>query len=271
MVTVSISVSPLRAVILDWAGTTVDFGCRAPVSVLQRIFAECGVELESTEARHGMGLFKADQIRRILELPRVSGAWVRMHGAEPGELEVHLLYKRFLPIQIECVVEYSDVIPGVPAAVGFLREKGMKIATTTGYTRGMLDPVIAKAASQGYRPDATVCPDEVSQGRPAPYMCWRALTALEIWPANAAVKIGDTPVDIEEGRNAGMWTIGVAATGNEVGLSANELNSLPEPERARRIEAARARLSAAGADVVIDSLAEIEAGFDRLTAIQMRD
>lgn len=247
----------LQAAILDWAGTTVDFGCMAPVLVLKRIFAEQGIDLTTAEARHGMGLFKADQIRQILRLERVNAAWVRMHGAEPGESIVDLLYERFIPVQTECVVEHSDVIPGVPEAIALLRQRGLKIATTTGYTRAMLDPVMAKAAVQGYLPDYTVCPDEVPAGRPAPFMCWRALTELGVWPASAAVKIGDTPVDMEEGRNAGLWTIGVAATGNETGLSPAEFAALPASEREARVEQARVRLREAGAHVVIDHLTSI--------------
>ena len=70
----------------------------------------------------------------------------------------------------------------------------------------------------------------------------------------ACVKIGDTPPDIAEGRNAGMWTIAVAATGNEIGLSEEQFATLTGTERSRRLAAARDHLRQAGAHDVVDSV-----------------
>jgi len=88
----------LRAVILDWAGTTVDFGCQAPVNVLRRLFEEEGVPIGAMEARHSMGRLKRDQIRDILALPQVAEAWASRHGRLPGEEDVARLFARFGPL-----------------------------------------------------------------------------------------------------------------------------------------------------------------------------
>lgn len=113
------------------------------------------------------------------------------------------------------------------------------------------------AAAQGYRPDRVVCAGETAEGRPSPLMLWKNLVELGAWPAQACVKVDDAPVGIAEGRAAGVWTVGVAASGNGVGLSAPDLAALPLGERAARIATSADILRAAGAHVVIDTVAEL--------------
>jgi phosphonoacetaldehyde hydrolase len=249
---------PLKAVILDWAGTTVDFGSHAPVVVLQEVFDAQGVPIEVEEARRDMGLLKVDHIRSILALPRVAEAWAVRFGHTPVEADVQDVFVKFIPRQLERLAELSDVIPGAPEAVASLRARGLKIGSTTGYTRPMLDLVCAHAASQGYAPDASVTPDETAGGRPAPWMCFVNLTRLNIYPAAACVKIGDTPSDMQEGVNAGMWTIGVIDSGNEVGLTASEWNRLDDAAQQARRERAAARLTQAGAQFLVHTLADLD-------------
>jgi phosphonoacetaldehyde hydrolase len=88
----------LRAVILDWAGTVVDFGSRAPVTALQCVFANAGVPVTIAEARESMGLAKKEHIRTILEIPRVRAAWVSKHVAEPAGAAVYRLSLVKIPI-----------------------------------------------------------------------------------------------------------------------------------------------------------------------------
>ncbi len=242
----------MKAIIFDWAGTVVDYGCRAPVAVLEEIFAAAGVPLVGAEARHAMGWLKRDQIRAILGLPRVCEAWRSVHGEAPSERDVERLFASFLPRQIEVVERYSDVIEGVARVVEQLRGEGWKIGSTTGYTRAMLAPVIAKAAQQGYCPDASVTPDEVSAGRPAPWMIFRNLELLDVFPAQA-IKVGDTPSDIEEGRNAGLRTIAIVGSSNEAA--------------AHGVEEARRRL--AGADLMVDRIEELPEAVRRLSSTSL--
>lgn len=247
----------LEAVIFDWAGTTVDYGSLAPVRAVTRVFANHGIDLGDADIRRDMGLFKKDHIRRILALPHVNREWNRQTGRSAAEPDVEALFAEFLPLQMEVLGEYSRVISGIPAVVETLRDRNLKLGSTTGYTRPMLDVLTTRAAVEGYVPDLAFCPDDVGGGRPLPWMCWRIALELRLSSAAAAVKVGDTISDIDEGRNAGMWTVGVAATGNEIGLSASELASLAPEDRRQRLEQARRKLNLAGAHYVIDSAAEI--------------
>src|SRR5262249_14611649 len=248
---------PLKALIFDWAGAPVDFACPAPVLCLKEIFLEHGIEVTGAEIRRDMGLLKRDHIHRILNQPRVSEAWTARHGSRPSDQDVERLFEDFARIQIARIDEHSELIPEAPAAVASIRSRGLRIGSTTGYTRPMLDPILARAAIEGYAPDASVTPDEAGAGRPAPWMCFQNMFRLQVFPPEACVKIGDTPSDIEEGLNAGMWTIGVVDSGNEVGLTLAEWSSLDERAKEDLRAPAEKKLRVAGAHYVVNSLTAI--------------
>ncbi len=256
----------LRAVVLDWAGTIVDFGSRAPVSALECVFAAAGVPVTVAEVRASMGLAKKAHIRSILGIPRVREAWVLKHGGPPSEAAVEQLYAEFIPNQIRVLANYSQLIPGAAEAIARMRSRGLKIGTTTGYNRAMLDYLLDRAAAQGFVPDSAVCPDDVRAGRPLPWMCYLTAIRLEAHPLDAFVKIGDTPADVEEGRNAGMWTIGVTRTGNEAGVTEEEWAQLSVVNREGLLNSTRRRLEQAGAHYTAPSVAECDSILDAIDA-----
>ena len=243
---------------LDWAGTTVDHGSNAPVLALQTLFDRHGINLAGSDARRDMGLLKRDHIRAILHLENIRQEWQAIKGHLPEEQDVLSLFEEFGPLQMRIIAEHSQLIEGVVAVVANWQQAGLRIGSTTGYTRAMLTPVIEQAAQGGYCPDASVCPDEVGAGRPAPWMLTRNAQLLNVYPPAACVKIGDTISDIEEGRNAGMWTIGLTRTGNLVGLGHAAWQQLPEPEKQHLLADANRTMHTAGADFVVESLADCE-------------
>ncbi len=239
----------VTAVVFDWAGTTVDHGSLAPVRTLQKLFAARGVHVTEEEARRDMGVPKKDHIRALLRAKT---------GAAPGEAEVADYFAAFIPMQMDCLARYSDVIPGIAETAGRLRAQGIRIGSTTGYTRPMLDLLLAGAAAQDYAPDCALCPEDAGAGRPWPWMCYLNAIRLGTYPMHTMVKVGDTVSDIAEGLNAGMWTVGVARTGNMIGLTAAEFAALPAAEQAALLETARGKLREAGAHCVIDSAADLD-------------
>ncbi len=247
----------LQAVVFDWAGTTVDFGSLAPVRALQDLFARRGVPITEQEARQDMGLLKKDHIRSILRLPRVAAACQQDTGHPSSEADVESFYAEFIPAQLDTLVNYSGLIPGVREVAFQIQRQGLKIGTTTGYTRAMLQLLVEEAAMQGYVPDANLCPEDVAAGRPHPFMILRLAAQLGLWPLAAVVKVGDTIADVQEGLSAGAWSVGVAITGNMIGLSEAAWNTLPPAEQGTRAEFAREALLRAGAHYVIDRAADI--------------
>jgi phosphonoacetaldehyde hydrolase len=244
----------------------VDYGSLAPARTLQRLFAGVHITLTESEIRRDMGLPKKEHIRGILSMSRVRDAWQELRGHIPSDADVDEMYKEFIPLQLSCLAEYSALVPGVVEAVQSFRQRGLKIGSTTGYTRAMLDLLVEKSSKEGYSPDYSVSPEEVGAGRPEPFMMYENAVRLQVYPLAAIAKIGDTPVDIREGLNAGAWSIGVAGTGNRIGLSMGDFHKLSEAERESRLAEARAELQNAGAHYVVATLAEIHLVLDDIDA-----
>jgi len=255
---------PLKAVLLDWAGTTMDYGCMAPAVVFMDVFKRKGVEITIDEAREPMGAHKKVHIRQITKNESVAKRWEQKHGRKPNEDDVEAMFKDFIPLQLQCLAQYSDLIPGTLEAVAEFRRRGLKIGSTTGYTEEMMDILQSEAKRRGYVPDSTVCATQVPAGRPHPFMCLQNAINLQIYPMEAFVKVGDTLPDIEEGLNAGMWTIAVAVSGNEVGLALDDWEALTPVEQQRRRVAAYSRLRASGAHYIMDTIADLLPYLERI-------
>ena len=256
--------SLISAVVFDWAGTMVDFGCLAPVEALRSAFAAMGVEISDEEARRDMGMAKRDHIRGLLQMDRVHSAWKASRGDAPGETEVDGLHDAVEPLMRASAARRSVLVPGAAEVVRGLRERGVKIGSNTGYTRSMMSEILPAAAAQGYEPDIVVCAGETKHGRPTPLMLWRVLSELQAWPARCCVKVDDAPVGVAEGVAAGTWSVGVAGSGNGVGLSLNDYRQLSSDERAARVARAGEALFAAGADFVIETVAALPAVLDQI-------
>lgn len=245
---------PVRAVILDWAGTAVDYGCRGPAAVFIDVFSQFGVEVTMAEARRYMGLMKRDHIRAMCKLPTVSVRWETVHGRPPDESDIDALYRETEPRMVAAVTRHADPIPGAVEFLAAMRERGIPVGSTTGYTGPMVTALAREARSQGYAPDAIVCSSEVPAGRPRPWMCFLNAIRLDAYPLWRMVKIGDTVADIEEGLNAGMWTIGVTRTSNGLGLTESQADALPPEDLDRRLAEIGAEFEEAGAHYLADGI-----------------
>jgi phosphonoacetaldehyde hydrolase len=250
-------------VVLDWAGTVVDFGCQAPVIALREAFARQGVTISEAQARRDMGKAKQDHVRALLADVEVAKSWLTARGCVAGEADVAALMHDLGPLMRDQAARAARLIDGAKSTIDALRLQGIKIASSTGYTRDMMQPVLREAAQQGYVPDHLVCSGETPTGRPTPLMIYKACAELGIWPLQRVVKVDDTEAGVAEGRNAGCFTVGLAASGNSIGLTQQALAALPAEDRSGRLAAAKQALLAAGADVVIDSIADLNSVIDR--------
>jgi phosphonoacetaldehyde hydrolase len=248
---------PVKAVIFDWAGTMVDFGCRAPVDALVDVFAGEGVTISAEEARRDMGKAKHDHLTALLSQPGVELRWRECKGRIASQADIDRLYNKLVPAMTIKAAKASTLIPGAAETAAALQSLGVKIGSGTGYTREMMADILSNAAAQGYAPKVVVCAGETPSGRPSPLMTWKALIELDAWPARACIKVDDAPVGIEEGRSAGCWTVGLSASGNGVGLDRDGLMALSPEERSARLAAAESVLKQAGADFVIEDVSHL--------------
>jgi phosphonoacetaldehyde hydrolase len=245
---------PVKAVILDLAGTVVDYGSCAPAFAFVELFARHNVQATAKQARAPMGLQKKDHIREMASIAEISEQLEKSLGRPWTEKDIEALYQEFSPLQVDILPRYSKLIPGALKAVEFLKSQGVKIAATTGYNREMMDTVLKEASKQGFHPDSAVCASDVAGGRPAPWMIFRSMEILGVYPPEAVVKIGDTIPDIEDGLNAGAWSVGVTKTGNMLGLTEEEVSRLPLEDLAGRLREAERLMGQAGAHYTMDGI-----------------
>ena len=247
----------IECVIMDWAGTAVDYGCFAPVAAFVESFKAIGAPVSAAETRAHMGLTKIEEVRALFAIDLVGADFRAKYGREWGEEDVQACYKMFQDELFRTLEDYSRPIPGVVDTISMLRSQGIKVGSTTGYTRQMMDVVIPAAAKHGYVIDNCVTSDNLPGGRPKPYMIYQNMCELDIASPRSVVKVGDTISDIKEGVNAGAWSVGVILGSNELALTEEEVAVMPAEELKTRMLDVRYRMYAAGADYVIDDMTEL--------------
>lgn len=256
----------VQAIVMDWAGTAVDFGCFAPLGAFLKMFREWGIDISYAQAREPMGMLKIDHIRTILRMADVDAKFRAAHGREWNEEDVKAMNAAFEKHLFASLGEYTDPIPGVIGTIAELRAKGLKIGSTTGFTAAMMDVVRPAAAAKGYTVDNLVTPDGLPAGRPAPYMVYKNMIDLAIDSPDCVVKVGDTIADIREGLSAKVWSVGIVTGSNELGLDQAEYKSMPAAQLAEMKAKVRNKMLAAGADFVLDSITELPACIEGIDA-----
>ncbi|MAX22146.1 MAG: phosphonoacetaldehyde hydrolase [Planctomycetaceae bacterium] len=259
----------IKAVVFDWAGTMIDHGSRAPAIVFVEIFHRQGIEISFAQAREPMGMAKREHIAAITEMPEVKSQWLAKFDRDCEDEDIDQMYEQFLPLQKETLRNHSQLIEGAAEAADTCRAMGLKIGSSTGYTRELMIDVKAKAKEQGYEPDITLCAEDAPRGRPAPYLLFEAAKQLDVFPMQSIVKVDDTILGVEAGVNAGCWSIGITQTGNLLGLSEVEIQALSSDELNNQTSEISRQFQAAGAHLAIDSVRQMEQTLRRIdTAIE---
>lgn len=258
----------IDALIFDWAGTVLDFGCFAPTQIFVDAFKSAfDFEITLDEARKPMGLGKWEHIEALGQDSAVSARWQAQFGRPMVASDIDHIYNTFIPLQQERVVAHADLIPGFLAVLGQCRDRGYKIGSTTGYPRVVMDRLVDVAAQHGYAPDCLVCTGDLpAGGRPGPWMalaCAIELGAGAVW---RCVKIDDTTPGIEEGRRAGMWTVGVTLSGSLCGATQQQFEQMSSYEKDALRQPADKQLQDAGAHFVIDTVADLMPVLDQIEA-----
>lgn len=245
----------IKGIIMDWAGTTVDYGCMAPVHVFLDIFRAIGIEPTMDEVRAPMGYLKRDHIKAMLDMPAIGEAFQAINGRAYHDADVDRLHDQFEPKLLSILHRFADPLPAVAETIAELRKQGYAIGATTGYNDAMMS-IVAKVAEQnGYAPDYWLTPDSVGgKGRPYPYMIFANMIQLNMGMPYQVVKVGDTASDMQEARNAGVWAVGVVRGSSMLGLTEQEAAGMDAAELAQRMEEAKRSFMASGAHAVIEDM-----------------
>ncbi len=255
---------PISLVVFDWAGTTVDFGSCAPTAAFGQVFGRHGITVSDKISRGPMGANKRDHLIAMLNVPEVAARWKEVHGRDWNENDVDTMYHEFIPVQLEAIEQNSALVPNLLEVISKLRGKGILIGGTTGYFRQAADAVLGLAAKAGFAPDVNICADDVPQGRPAPWMIYRVMEQLGVYPPSTVVNVGDTIADIKAGLAAGCWSVGVCDSSSLTGLSFTQYQSLSAEERAERLRCTAEAFHEAGCHAVVNSISELPALIEKL-------
>ncbi|MCD9022938.1 phosphonoacetaldehyde hydrolase [Cohnella silvisoli] len=248
----------VQGIIMDWAGTVVDYGCMAPVHVFLDIFRSKGIEPTMEEVRAPMGLLKWDHIQKMLEMPRIGKLFEERMGRPYTDSDVDHLHEEFEPKLLAILHRFADPIEHVVDVINQLRRNGLKLGATTGYNDAMMKIVASKANENGYAPDYWLTPDSVNgKGRPYPYMIYANIIHLDMGMPSQVIKVGDTASDMQEARNAGVWAVGVVKGSSILGLTVEEANAMEANELRNLIEAAKQQLMDRGAHYVIEDMSQL--------------
>jgi phosphonatase-like hydrolase len=203
--------SNIQLVIFDIAGTTVyDNG-----QVADAFITACrssDIEVPADEVKKVMGFRKMDAIRLLLDKfsPGVPS------GAERESL-ISKIHDHFIRDMILFYQQDPGLrpMPHAEALFSNLHNQGIKVALNTGFTRAITDAILHRLNwdNGAGQVDSVICSDEVPQGRPAPDMITVLMQRLNISSADTVLKVGDTEVDVEEGRNAGCRIVVGVTTG----------------------------------------------------------
>jgi len=248
---------PIQAVVFDWAGTVIDFGSQAPMGAFVELFKRHGLSITIAEARVPMGMPKWHHIQAMGQQPRIAALWEQMHGRPFNDRDVDALYEEFTPMNAASVVHHAKLITGTLDTLAWLGERGIRIGSTTGYNRAIMDVVMPLAAAQGFRPENVVCADDLPESRPSPMGMRHTMELLGVTGPRHAVKVDDTVPGLLEGADAGCWTVAVLASGNALGLTESEWQATDESTRAALRAQARESLAGGHADFFIDTVADL--------------
>lgn len=255
----------IKGVIFDWGGTVVDCGVCAPIYTFVELFKAENVEITEDEARAIFGSNRKANIAQILDKEAVRKRWfTAKDGTHPTSDDVDRMYDKFVPQVLMSLQKYSNVIDGVTQTVKQLKKApyNLKIGSTTGYPKQVLNTLLHASASQGFTPDASVCLGEVPEANPSPFMLWLCATRLQIFPIESIIKVDDSMNGIYEGLLAGSWTVGVAKTSSYVGLNEQQLEELTANEMKLKLNRAYEALSNSGAHYVIDTIKDLPSVID---------
>ncbi|APX33167.1 haloacid dehalogenase [Brachybacterium sp. P6-10-X1] len=224
-----------RLAVFDMAGTTID-DRHEVYRVLRGSVEREGACFDDATFQQWMGTEKRSAITNLL----------RIGGVDASDERVEAAFAWFLAELTRSYTENPPVpLPGIEAALDALRERGLAVGLTTGFSRDIADLILDRmgwtVGPGGHTPtvDAVVCGDEVPEGRPAPFMIQQVMERTGVTDPGQVFSVGDTAVDVESARRAGVLAVGVL-TG----------------------KLSRADHEAAGADLVVDSVAELPARSD---------
>jgi phosphonatase-like hydrolase len=199
---------PIDLVVFDMAGTTIKDSGQV-MAAFTAALASCRIAVTESQLRSWRGASKRAVLRHFVE---------QQFGSDDPDnvARVDRTYAVFCQrLESSYTSDGATAIPGVEATFNWLVERDVKIALTTGFYRKVTDIILDAVGWNHGAIDTSVCSDEVPQGRPAPFMIFRAMEATGVTDVRRVIKVGDTALDLLAGTNAGVGVVVGVLSGSQ--------------------------------------------------------
>lgn len=184
-------------VVFDLAGTTIRDDDATVLECFLAASREAEIRADRAEMNAWMGAAKKQVFQHFSRRMGGDEATVETRAERGYQAFQRNLEERYRTGPVEA-------LPGIERCFERLKACGVRVAASTGFYRRVVDILFARLGWDRGVIDACVASDEVPRGRPAPFMIFSAMTKLGVESVARVAKVGDTPFDLHEGRNAGV-------------------------------------------------------------------
>lgn len=249
----------IRLVICDLGGTIVDKYSLSPFISLKQAFKRKRINVNNNLIYKDMGMNKQEHIGEILNDKYTRRIWFKLYGQYPNSSSVMSVYDEFIKYQMNEGISNIEILPETKSCIKWLGDNNISIGATTGFSKPIMSAIKEKLIDENIHIDKYVSSTCLGKpGRPNPHMMNSIINSLSIADPKRVIKVDDTCVGIEEGKNAGTLTVGVAKWSTNMKMTDYDQDkNMSKEEYVERLKSSREALWKANPDYVIDDLNQL--------------
>ena len=252
----------IRLCIFDLGGTIVDKYSLSPFISLKQAFKNKRINVNNHLIYKDMGMNKHEHIQEILKDKYIRRIWFKLYGQYPNKNSAMSVYDEFIRYQMDEGIKNIDILPETKKTIQWLGDNNISTGVTTGFPRPIMNAIKEKLLDEDIYIDkyvSSTCLGKGKPGRPNPHMMNEIINKLDLtFDTRKIIKVDDTCVGIQEGKNAGTLTIGVAKWSTNMKMTEyNHDENMSKEEYVERLKSSREELWKSNPDYVIDSLDEL--------------
>ena len=249
----------IKLCIFDLGGTIVDKYSLSPFISLKHAFKNKRINVNNHLIYKDMGMNKKEHIGEILNDKYTRRIWFKLYGEYPNSSSMMSVYDEFIKYQMDEGISNIEILPETKNTINWLKDNNISIGATTGFSKPIMSAIKEKLIDEDIHIDKYVSSTCLGKpGRPNPHMMNEIINSLSIADPKRVIKVDDTCVGIEEGKNAGTLTIGVAKWSTNMKMTDySQEKNMSKEEYVERLKNSREELWKANPDYVIDDLNQL--------------
>lgn len=261
----------IRCVIFDLGGTLIDKYSMSPLVNLRKAFSYQKINLCNSLITKDMGMKKLDHIYALSKEDEFKNQFKQVYKRHHEETDLYDIYNIFSSLQRQSLRTKVEIIPETKKAINILKERDIKIGITTGFSKDQMNIALDLLHKHDIIPDSAVSSTcfynsgKPMLSRPSPYMIYNIMDELQINNPKHVLKVDDTCVGIQEGKNAGCLTVGVARWSINMNIySEEEKSQLTDTIIQEKLTKSRKMLLTKDPTYLINTLDELQHCLDPL-------